>query len=140
MKKVAVVYYSGTGNTEAMASVISDSLKGKAEVSLIECASFSPSDVEKYDAFAFGCPAMGSEVLEEESFEPMFASVESSLSGKDVVLFGSYGWGDGEWMRNWKERCIADGINLKSEPVICLEAPDAEAEEALHSEAEALIA
>ena len=140
MKKVAVVYYSGTGNTEAMASVISDSLSTKAEVSLIGCASFSPSDVEKYDAFAFGCPAMGSEVLEEESFEPMFASVESSLRGKDVALFGSYGWGDGEWMRNWKERCTADGINLRAEPVICLEAPDAEAEEALRSEAEALIA
>ncbi len=140
MKKVAVVYYSGTGNTEAMASVIANSLEGKAEVSLIPCDSFSPSDVEAYDAFAFGCPAMGSEVLEEDSFEPMFASVETSLSGKDVILFGSYGWGDGEWMRNWKERCEGDSVNLKAEPVICLEAPDAEAEEALKAAAGALVA
>ena len=140
MKKVAVVYYSGTGNTEAMASIIRDSLKGKADGSLIECTSFSPSMVNEYDAFAFGCPAMGNEELEEESFEPMFTQLEPSLSGKDVVLFGSYGWGDGEWMRSWTERCIADSVNLKCESVICLEAPDGETEKALQVEAEALIA
>ena len=140
MKKVAVVYFSQTGNTEEMASAIKDSLEGKAEVSLIPCDSFREGDCASYDAFAFGCPAMGNEVLEEDSFEPMFQSVEGALKGKNVVLFGSYGWGDGEWMREWKERCESDGINVKAEPVICLEAPDDSVKEELKAMAEALIA
>ncbi len=140
MKKVAVVYFSQTGNTEEMASVIKDSLEGKAEVSLIPCDQFGVADVAQYDAYAFGCPAMGNEVLEEDSFEPMFTSVEESLGGKDVVLFGSYGWGDGEWMRSWKERCEADRINVKAEPVICLEAPYDSVKEELRALADALIA
>ena len=140
MKKVAVVYFSQTGNTEEMASAIKDSLEEKAEVSLIPCDNFREGDCASYDAFAFGCPAMGNEVLEEDSFEPMFTSVEGALKGKDVVLFGSYGWGDGEWMREWKERCESDGINVKAEPVICLEAPDDSVKEELKAMAEALIA
>lgn len=140
MKKVAVVYFSQTGNTEEMAAVLKDSLEGKAEAALIPCDQFSPSDVADYDAFAFGCPAMGNEVLEEDSFEPMFTSVEELLEGKDVVLFGSYGWGDGEWIRSWKERCLSDGIVVKAESVICQESPDDAAKEALKALAEALIA
>lgn len=140
MKKVAVVYFSQTGNTEEMAVAIKESLEKKAEVSLITCDCFKEDDCASYDAFAFGCPAMGNEVLEEDSFEPMFTSLESSLKGKDVVLFGSYGWGDGEWMRSWKERCIGDGVKLKAEPVICLEAPDDNVKEELRAMAEALIA
>ncbi len=140
MKKVAVVYFSQTGNTEEMAAVVKETLEGKAEVSLIPCDQFSPSDVASYDAFAFGCPAMGNEVLEEDSFEPMFTSVEGLLEGKDVVLFGSYGWGDGEWMRSWNERCLSDGIVVKAESVICQESPDDTAKEALKALAEALIA
>lgn len=140
MKKVAVVYFSQTGNTEEMASVIKESLEEKAEVSLIPCGRFGEGDCVQYDAFAFGCPAMGNEVLEEDTFEPMFQSVENALRGKDVVLFGSYGWGDGEWMRTWKERCERDGIRLKSEPVICLEAPDDNVKEEMKALSEALIA
>ena len=121
--KIAIVYYSGTGNTEAMANKIAETLNGKADVSQITSDSFSPDDVEAYDAFAFGCPAMGAEVLEEETFEPMFTSIESSLKGKKVVLFGSYGWGDGEWMRTWEERCKTDGIDVVG-TVICQDAPD----------------
>ena len=79
---------------------------------------------DNFDAFAFGCPAMGAEVLEESEFEPMFSAVEASLAGRKVALFGSYGWGDGEWMRTWEQRCIAGGITLAAEYVICNEAPD----------------
>lgn len=138
--RIALVYYSGTGNTEAMAKAIEDELNGKAEVDTIDPSAFGPEDIASHDAFAFGCPAMGSEVLEEDVFEPMFASIESLLSGKTIILFGSYGWGDGEWMRNWEERCIADGAVLAADPVIANEAPDDEAIAALKKAADSLIA
>lgn len=138
--KIALVYYSGTGNTEAMANAIAEELSGKADVDTIDPAAFGPGDIAAYDAFAFGCPAMGAEVLEEDIFEPMFASIEGCLSGKKIILFGSYGWGDGEWMRNWAERCIADGAVLTSDPVIANEAPDDDAIEALKKAADSLIA
>ena len=138
--RIALVYYSGTGNTEAMANVIAETLKGKADVDTIDPAAFGPENIPAYDAFAFGCPAMGSEVLEEDVFEPMFTSIESLLSGKKIILFGSYGWGDGEWMRSWEERCIADGAILASDPVIANEAPDDEAAEALKNAADSLLA
>ena len=83
--------------------------------------------VNDFDAIAFGCPAMGAEVLEDEEFEPMFNGCESSLNGKKIALFGSYGWGDGEWMRNWEETCTDDGAVLATESVICNDAPDDDA-------------
>ena len=138
--KVALVYYSGTGNTEAMANAIADELSGKAEVETVDPAAFGPDDMEAYDAFAFGCPAMGSEVLEEDVFDPMFSSIENSISGKKIILFGSYGWGDGEWMRNWEERCKNAGAILTSDPVIANEAPDEDAIQALKEAADSLIA
>ena len=96
MSKVAVVYWSGTGNTEAMAMAVAEGAKGKgAEVSVITAAEFSPEQVGEYSAIAFGCPSMGSEQLEESEFEPMFTACEGRLSGKNIALFGSYGWGDG---------------------------------------------
>lgn len=125
MSKIAVVYWSGTGNTEAMANAVADGARNAgAEVALLTPADFGPAQMDGYDAVAFGCPAMGSEVLEESEFEPMFSACESKLKGKKVGLFGSYGWGDGEWMRNWAETCKNDGVVLVSEPVICNEAPD----------------
>lgn len=136
--KIAIVYYSGTGNTEAMADIIKDKLSGKADVSVIDPASFGPSDLEEFDAFAFGCPAMGNEVLEEDIFEPMFASIEGNLSGKKIILFGSYGWGDGEWMRSWEERCENAGAMLAADPVIAQEAPDEGAKADLEAAADAL--
>lgn len=136
--KIAIVYYSGTGNTEAMADIIKDKLSGKADVSVIDPASFGPSDLEEFDAFAFGCPAMGNEVLEEDIFEPMFASIEGNLSGKKIILFGSYGWGDGEWMRSWEERCKNAGALLAADPVIAQEAPDDGAKADLEAAADAL--
>lgn len=122
--RIAVVYYSQTGNTEAMAEVIERTLEGKAEVVVIDPSLFSSGDLAGYDAFAFGCPAMGDEVLEEEVFEPMFSAIESGLAGKRIILFGSYGWGDGQWMRSWQERCAVDGALLVHEPVMANGAPD----------------
>ena len=128
MSKVAVVYWSGTGNTEAMAMAVAEGAKGKgAEVSVITAAEFSPEQVSEYSAIAFGCPSMGAEQLEESEFEPMFAACEGRLSGKNIALFGSYGWGDGQWMRDWSERTQAAGATLCAEPVICNETPDDEA-------------
>ena len=126
MSKVAVVYWSGTGNTEAMAMAVAEGAKGKgAEVSVITAAEFSPEQVGEYSAIAFGCPSMGSEQLEESEFEPMFAALEGSLNGKKVALFGSYGWGDGQWMRDWVQRAQDDGAQLFSEEgLICNETPD----------------
>ena len=113
MSKVAVVYWSGTGNTEAMAYAVEEGAKDKgAEVSFIQAADFSADQVSAYDAIAFGCPAMGDEVLEESEFDPMFTDVEAALSGKKIALFGSYGWGDGQWMRDWEDRCRAAGAEL----------------------------
>ncbi|MBQ6361095.1 MAG: flavodoxin [Lachnospiraceae bacterium] len=124
MSKVAVVYWSGTGNTQAMAEAVAEGAKEKgAEVSVVEAAEFTADQVGAYDAIAFGCPAMGDEVLEESEFEPMFADVEASLSGKKIALFGSYGWGDGQWMRDWEERCKAAGAVLAAESVMANEAP-----------------
>lgn len=128
MSKVAVVYFSMTGNTRAMADAVADGVRnagGTADV--MECNEFNSSLVNDYDAIAFGCPAMGAEQLEESSFEPMFTEVEGSLSNKKVGLFGSYGWGSGEWMQIWSDRTESDGAKLVGEPVIANYTPDAEA-------------
>ncbi len=130
MSKVAIVYWSGTGNTEAMAAFVAEGAKGKgADAVLLTSSEFDVSMMDSYDAVAFGCPSMGSEQLEESEFEPVFASCEAKLGGKKIALFGSYGWGDGEWMRNWEENCRSDGAVLVCESVICNYAPDDETEE-----------
>lgn len=131
MSKAAVVYWSGTGNTEQMAQAVADGAKAAgAEVDVISAADFSADRAGAYDGIAFGCPAMGAEVLEESEFDPMFTDVEHSLGGKKVALFGSYGWGGGEWMQSWEERCENDDIQLACDSVICNEAPDDDALEA----------
>ena len=126
MSKVAVVYWSGSGNTEEMAKAVVEGAKEKgAEVVLVHCSDFSAADVAAYDAIAFGCPAMGAEVLEESEFQPMFDEVSKVLGGKKIALFGSYGWGDGQWMRDWEDRMVSAGATLVGgEGVICQEAPD----------------
>ena len=134
MRKVAVVYWSGTGNTEAMAAAVAEGIREKgAEAALFTAAEFDASMVDDFDAIAFGCPSMGAEQLEESEFEPMFSACEPKLQGKKIALFGSYGWGDGEWMRNWEETCAADGAVLACESVICNDAPDDDAEAACRS-------
>lgn len=134
MRKVAVVYWSGTGNTEAMAAAVAEGIREKgAEAALFTATEFDASMVDDFDAIAFGCPSMGAEQLEESEFEPMFSACEPKLQGKKIALFGSYGWGDGEWMRNWEETCAADGAVLACESVICNDAPDDDAEAACKS-------
>ncbi len=134
MSKVAVVYYSGSGNTEAMADVIAGAIGAEK----IECGDFSAADAGRYDAIAFGCPAMGDEVLEETVFQPMWDEVKDNLAGKKVALFGSYGWGDGQWMRDWEADASAAGVALATDRVICNDAPDDEATAALEALAKAL--
>ena len=125
MKKTAVIYWSGTGNTEAMANAVAEGMKeAGAEVTVMTPDQVDANALGGYAAIAFGCPAMGSEVLEELDFEPMFDGCKSRLSGKSVALFGSYGWGDGEWMRTWEKDCENAGLNLVCESVTCCEAPD----------------
>ena len=131
MSKVAVVYWSGTGNTEAMANKVAEGAKAAgAEVEVISADDFDGNNIEGFDGIAFGCPAMGDEELEDTVFQPVFEACESKLSGKKVALFGSYGWGDGEWMRSWEEKCQNDGVVLAAESVICNEEPDDEAQAA----------
>ena len=128
MSQIAVVYWSGTGNTEAMASAVAEGIQGAgAAASLLPAVAFDASMLDQFDAVAFGCPAMGSEVLEESTFEPMFVACEGGLGGKRIALFGSYGWGDGTWMRDWEETCRNDGAELVCESVICNDAPDEDA-------------
>lgn len=128
MSKIAVVFWSGTGNTEAMADAVAEGAKGAgAEVSVFNVTDFSADKVDEFDAIAFGCPAMGAETLEDSEFEPVFNECEPKLKGKKIALFGSYGWGDGEWMRTWEETCNSAGAVLTAESVICNDAPDDEA-------------
>ena len=127
MKKTAVVYWSSTGNTEAMAQAVLEGMKeAGAEAVLLTPDAVDVSALAGMDAIAFGCPAMGSEVLEECEFEPMFSGCKNRLGGKSVGLFGSYGWGDGQWMRDWAQRADDDGAFLCGEPLIVNEAPDAD--------------
>ena len=131
MSKIAVVYWSGTGNTEAMANAVLEGAKNAgADAVLYTASGFSLEDFNHADAVAFGCPSMGAEELEESEFQPMFSSVEGELRDKKIALFGSYGWGDGEWMRNWESVCHEAGANLICDFVIANEAPDDEAVEA----------
>ncbi|MBN7773416.1 flavodoxin [Clostridium aminobutyricum] len=126
MKKMAVVYWSGTGNTEEMANAVVQGAKdGGCEVQLFKAADFNKELAEEFDLIAFGCPSMGAEVLEEEEFEPMYLSCKEKLSGKPVALFGSYGWGDGEWMRLWEEDVLSAGAELPCGYLIINERPDA---------------
>ena len=140
MDKIYVVFWTQGGNTQAMAEAIGEGIReaGKeAEVVFVTGA-----DIEALKAapkFALGCPAMGAEVLEEMEFQPMFDACKHSLGGKRVALFGSYGWGDGEWMRTWESDCDSAGVNLVCESVICTETPDDAALEACRALGKALV-
>ena len=125
MSKIAVIYWSGTGNTEAMADLVANAATAAgAAVDKFTASEFNVASAGDYTGFALGCPAMGAEQLEESEFEPMYQDLRGSLSGKPVGLFGSYGWGDGEWMRGWEKDCDDSGIRLVCESVTCCEAPD----------------
>lgn len=126
MSKLAVIYWSGTGNTEAMAMAVGEGAKAAgAEVSVLTVSEISAAQAAQYDVLALGCPAMGAEVLEEGEFEPFFTELEGSLSGRKTALFGSYGWGDGQWMRDWCDRARSAGAVLcGAEGLMLNEAPD----------------
>ena len=140
MSKIAVIYWSGTGNTEAMADLVANAAAAAgASVDKFTASEFNVSSAGDYTGFALGCPAMGAEVLEETEFRPMFDACKRSLGGKRVALFGSYGWGDGEWMRTWESDCDSAGVNLVCESVICTETPDDAALEACRALGKALV-
>ncbi|MFQ9509425.1 MAG: flavodoxin [Lachnospiraceae bacterium] len=126
MDKIYVVYWSQTGNTKEMAEAIGQGIKNAGkEAEVVEVANASLEDLKAAKAFALGCPAMGAEVLEESEMEPFVSEVEGFASGKTIALFGSYGWGDGEWMRDWVERMNTAGATvLNGEGLICEETPD----------------
>ena len=127
MSKVAIVYWSGTGNTEAMASAVTEGVKNAgADAVMLTAAEFDASMMDSFEAVAFGCPSMGSEELEESEFAPMFQSCEEKLKDKKIALFGSYGWGTGEWMENWENDCKGAGASLACDSVICNNTPDDE--------------
>jgi flavodoxin I len=128
MSKVGVIYWSGTGNTEAMAEAVGEGIKEKgAQAVMLTPDDFKAEMLDDMDAAAFGCPAMGDEVLEETEYQPMFDSCKAKLKGKKIALFGSYGWGDGDWMRSWEDSCKEAGAVLACDSVICNEEPDDEA-------------
>ncbi len=132
MNQLAIVYWSGTGNTQAMADCIAQgAIEAGAQVEQMGPSDFSAAQLSQFNVIAFGCPAMGAEVLEEMEFEPMFADLEHSLGGKKIALFGSYGWGDGQWMRDWCARCLGDNAVLYDENGLMVnEAPDDDARQA----------
>lgn len=128
MSKTAIIYWSGTGNTEAMANAIFDGAKEvNADTKLFSVDQITADEAKDYNNLILGCPAMGAEELEEGEFEPFFAELEVTLSGKNVALFGSYGWGDGEWMREWEKRVTDAGAKLANESVIVNDSPDEDA-------------
>ena len=128
MNKIAIIFWSGTGNTEMMANAIADGAKeAGAEVSLLPVTATSADQAAGFDRLALGCPAMGAEVLEEMEFEPFFTELESRLSGKRVALFGSFGWGDGQWMRDWYARTDEAGaLMIGDEGLMAHELPTSE--------------
>ena len=131
MAQITIVYYSETGNTEAMASMVAKGVEAAgATAKIVSVDGFDAAELKDEAAFALGCPAMGDEVLEEGTMEPFVEKVAKFAAGKRIGLFGSYGWGDGEWMRTWEESCKNDGAELVCDSVICADAPDDEAEAA----------
>ena len=125
METVKIVFWSQGGNTAAMAGVAEGVQEAGSKAEIINVSDASAADLQSMKGFALGCPAMGAEVLEEMEMEPFMCELEGSLAGKSVGLFGSYGWGDGQWMRDWEERCKAAGAAVVGgEGVICQETPD----------------
>lgn len=126
---ISVVYWSGTGNTQAMAEAVAEGIRSAgADPVVMEVSDADASALAAEDVFALGCPSMGAEQLEESEMEPFVETLEPLVSGRKILLFGSYGWGDGEWMRDWCERMKnAGAVLVREEGVIANDAPDDEA-------------
>ena len=128
MAQISVVYWSGTGNTAQMAELVAEGIReaGK-EASVLSVDLVSADALKEEKAFALGCPSMGAEQLEETEMEPFVESLEPLVSGRTILLFGSYGWGDGEWMRDWADRMKnAGAVLIREEGIIANDAPDEE--------------
>lgn len=112
-----------------MAEAVAEGIKeAGADAVVMEVDAADAAALAKEDAFALGCPSMGAEQLEESEMEPFVEELELLVSGKKILLFGSYGWGDGEWMRDWTQRMKdAGALLVREEGVIANEAPDDEA-------------
>lgn len=137
--KASVIYWSGTGNTEAMANEIASKLKELgADTKLVSVEEASLDDAKEAELFALGCPAMGAEELEEDYFRPYFDSIKEIIKDKKVAIFGSYEWNSGEWMDLWKKECEDDGIAV-IDALIAYDHPDAEALEKCRELAEKLM-
>lgn len=132
MSEIIVVYWSGTGNTAAMADCVAQGIKEAGKnAKVVSVSDITPDELKECPVFAMGCPSMGVEVLEEGEMEPFNEAVKAFVNGRTVGLFGSYGWGDGEWMRNWAaDLAEAGAYVLGGEDAICMEAPDENAQEA----------
>ena len=138
--KIAIIYWSGTGNTEVMAQNVQKGIESAGgESDIFSVSSFDIGNIDNYSKLALGCPAMGEEVLEESEFQPFYDSIKGNLSGKKVVLFGSYDWGDGEWMRNWQDDVSSSGASLVKDGLITNLAPDDKAADECKSLGEALL-
>lgn len=138
--KIAVIYWSGTGNTETMAQNVKKGVENAGgEADIFNVSSFDAANINNYSKLALGCPAMGAEVLEESEFQPFYDSIRDSLSGKKVALFGSYDWGDGEWMRIWQDDVSSSGASLVKDGLIANLTPDDEAINECKSLGEALL-
>ena len=125
MNKIAVIYWTGTGNTEVMANeVVAGASAAGAEVTLFNTSDFNVDKAQEFEKFALGCPAMGAEELEDSEFQPLYDQLKTQIAGKKVVLFGSYGWGGGEWMNPWKEDATNAGLVLADDPLAIEGAPD----------------
>lgn len=125
MSQTAIIFWSGTGNTEVMAKAIYEELHhSDANIEIFSVSDIDVSRAKTYDRLILGCPSMGAEVLEESEFDPFYTALEPFISGKKIALFGSYGWGDGEWMREWEKRVEDKGGQLFEEGLIINEAPD----------------
>ncbi|MGN0418552.1 flavodoxin [Anaerostipes faecalis] len=135
MNEISIIYWTGTGNTMTMAGYVAEGIKEGGKIPRVfSVDDIAPSQLRSETIFALGCPAMGAEVLEESVMEPFVEELESFVAGKTVALFGSYGWGDGEWMRNWVERMEKAGAKvIGGEDAICQEVPDEDAQEELKS-------
>lgn len=140
MSQIAVIYWSQTGNTEQMANAVCEGIKrAGGEPVLLHVADTTAQEAAKYGRLALGCPAMGAEVLEESEFDPFFTELEGSLGGKRVALFGSYGWGDGQWMRDWVKRADDAGAILIGDGLMAHETPDDDALAACRALGESLV-
>ena len=141
MSKVAVVFWSGTGNTGIMATKVAEGVtEAGGEATILPADQFNAEMMDSYDAIAFGCPSMGAEQLEESEFEPMFMECEPKLKGKKIALFGSYGWGGGEWMRDWEARIQSAGATVvNGEGIIVNGEPDDDIIEELKALGKALV-